>query len=124
MLVFDGDCAFCTSSAHWIQARLPESIDVVPWQRLDLDALHMNEDDVTTAAYWVDPDGTRHRGHRGIAHALMASTSAAWCTVGRIMLVPPISWIGAVAYSVIAKNRHRMPGATPACAIPEPSDSA
>ena len=124
MLVFDGDCAFCTSSAHWIQARLPDSIEVVPWQRIDLEALHLSEADVTTAAYWIDPDGTRHRGHRSIAHALMASTSAAWRTAGRILLIPPISWIAAGVYSVIARNRDRMPGGTPACAIPEPPDQA
>ncbi len=119
MLIFDGDCAFCTSSATWIQARLPDSVPVVPWQRLDLDRYHLSRADVTTAAYWIDPDGTRHRGHRSIAHALMAATSAPWRAIGRLLLIPPVSWLAAAVYSVIAKNRDRMPGGTPACAIPE-----
>ena len=32
MLVFDGDCGFCTSSARWIEARLPDDVAVVAWQ--------------------------------------------------------------------------------------------
>ncbi len=124
MLVFDGDCAFCTSSAHWIEARLPDAIDVVPWQWTDLESLHLSEADVTTVAYWVDPDGTRHRGARSIARALMASTGPGWRVVGRIMLVPPVSWLAAGVYSVVAENRHRMLGGTPACTMPEPSDPA
>ena len=122
MLIFDGDCAFCTSSANWIEARLPDTIDVVPWQWSDIESLHLSEADVTTAAYWVDPDGTRHRGARSIAHALMATTGAGWRIIGRIMLIPPVSWLAAGVYSVVAKNRHRMPGGTPACKMPEPSD--
>ena len=42
-LIFDGDCAFCTSSAHWLALRLhrPEGPNarLVPWQFTDLAAL-------------------------------------------------------------------------------------
>jgi len=34
------------------------------------------------------------------------------------MLVPPISWLAALAYHVISVNRYRLPGGTPACAVP------
>jgi predicted DCC family thiol-disulfide oxidoreductase YuxK len=124
MLLFDGDCAFCTSSAHWFRARLPDGIEVVPWQWTDPSALGLSEADVTTAAYWVDPDGTRHRGHRSIAHALMCTTGRGWRTIGRTLLIPPMSWLAAGIYSIVAKNRHAMPGGTPACKMPEPADRA
>ena len=42
VLVFDGDCAFCSTSARFVSERLrrsPADYAVEPWQRLDLDAL-------------------------------------------------------------------------------------
>jgi predicted DCC family thiol-disulfide oxidoreductase YuxK len=116
ILIFDGDCSFCTTSAAWIEHRVPDEVRVEPWQRLDLAALGLTEHDVTTAAYWVDDHGTTYRGHRSIAKALIAA-GGAWKPVGLLMLVPPFSWLAALAYGVVAKNRHRLPGGTPACKL-------
>jgi predicted DCC family thiol-disulfide oxidoreductase YuxK len=117
MLIFDGDCSFCTSSATWIEHRLPSGTRVEPWQRLDLAALGLTEADVTTAAYWVDEAGRTHRGHRSIGRALLAA-GGAWRVVGALILVPPLSWLAALLYVIVAKNRHRLPGGTPACKLP------
>ena len=117
LLIFDGDCAFCTSSAQWIRHRLPSTARVEPWQRLDLDAFGLTESDVTTAAYWVDERGRNHRGHRSIGKALMAA-GGVWKPIGALILVPPFSWLAALGYLVIAKNRSRLPGGSPACKVP------
>ena len=37
--VYDGDCAFCTSCAQFIERRIPTGARVVPWQFADLAAL-------------------------------------------------------------------------------------
>ena len=43
--------------------RLRAGTEVVPWQAIpDLAALGLTVRDVETAAYWVDDDGTLHRG--------------------------------------------------------------
>ena len=118
-LIFDGDCSFCTSSAQWIAQRLPDGAQVQPWQRLDLGAIGLTERDVTTAAYWVDERGRTYRGHQSIAKALVAA-GGGWKVLGVVLQVPPISWLSALAYLVIAKNRHRLPGGTPACKLPQP----
>jgi predicted DCC family thiol-disulfide oxidoreductase YuxK len=117
MLIFDGDCSFCTSSAKWIEHRLPSSTRVEPWQRIDLDALGLTEVDVTTAAYWVNERGRTFRGHRSIGKALMAA-GGVWKPVGALILLPPFSWLAALLYAIVAKNRHRLPGGTPACKLP------
>jgi predicted DCC family thiol-disulfide oxidoreductase YuxK len=117
MLIFDGDCSFCTSSATWIEHRLPSGTRVEPWQRIDLRSLGLTEADVTTAAYWVDERGKNHRGHRSIGKALMAA-GGKWRAIGALILIPPFSWLAALGYAVIAKNRHRLPGSTPACKLP------
>jgi predicted DCC family thiol-disulfide oxidoreductase YuxK len=117
LLIFDGDCSFCTTSATWIGHRLADRARVEPWQRLDLRALGLTEHDVTTASYWVNGHGKTYRGHRSIAKALVA-TGGVWKPIGVVLEVPPISWLAALGYFVIARNRHRLPGGTPACKLP------
>ncbi|MEQ8840875.1 MAG: DUF393 domain-containing protein [Acidimicrobiales bacterium] len=118
MLVFDGDCGFCTSSARWIETRLPDQIAVVPWQSCDLVELGLTESDVTTAAYWIDESGTAHRGHRAVGLSL-TTAGGVWAVVGRAIITPPISWLAAPVYALVARNRHRLPGATDACRLPD-----
>ena len=115
--VFDGDCGFCTSSAHWIEHRLPAgTARFAPWQRLDLDELGLTPADLEAAAFWVEPGGRRQRGHRAIGAAL-ATAPGFWGLAGRAILVPPLSWLARPVYALIARNRHRMPGGTPACKL-------
>lgn len=116
LLIFDGDCGFCTTSAGWIERRLPDEARVAPWQILDLDDYGLTEQDVTTAAYWIDAHGRAHRGHLGIGRSLITA-GGIWAVSGRLIVTPPISWIARPAYALIAKNRYRMPGATAACRV-------
>ena len=119
MLIFDGDCGFCTICARWLEQRLRIPISVVPWQEIhDLGELELTRADVTTAAYFVDPYGGLHRGHLGIARVLMQCRGA-WPTVGVAMSVPPLQGLAAIAYRLVARNRYRLPGATSACAVPQ-----
>src|SRR6185436_17813751 len=41
--VYDGDCAFCSSCARFIERRVSSRAQVVPWQRSDLAALGLTE---------------------------------------------------------------------------------
>lgn len=115
-LVFDGDCGFCTTSAKWIEGRLNDGVRVEMWQALDLESLGLTVDDVTTAAYFVDPDGTLHRGHAGIGRSL-EHMALPFRPAGWVMQRPPVSWIAAPVYRLVAKYRYRLPGATDACRI-------
>ena len=117
MLIYDGDCVFCTRCAVWAEQRLPEGAEVVAWQAVpDLGRYGLTVDDVTSAAYWVDRSGKAHRGHRAAARTLLA-IGGAWRLLGALLLVPPISWLAAGLYELIARNRHRMPGGSPACKV-------
>ena len=117
MLIFDGDCSFCTTSAQWIEHRLPAAVHVEPWQRVDLPALGLTEQDVTTAAYWVDERGRIYRGDAAIAKSLVAA-GGAWKLVGWSLQIPLFSLLAAVGYKLVAKYRYRLPGGTPACKVP------
>ena len=123
LLVFDGDCGFCTSSARWIQRKLPEEVRVEPWQALDLDELGLTVADVVGAAWWLSPAVSRPaRGHEAIGRAL-AAASGAWGVVGRLIVRRPVCWLARPVYALVARNRHRMPGGAPACQTSAPAIS-
>jgi len=118
VLIYDGDCGFCTQCARWLEKQLSTPLTVVPWQQIhDLGELGLTVDDVSTAVYWVDAYGRTSRGHVAVARSLTRSKGAL-AVLGWAMLLPPLSWMAAVAYRVVAKNRYRLPGATAACAMP------
>lgn len=123
VLVFDGDCAFCTSCARLLE-RIGPQADVVAWQVADLDELGMTAAQAAEAVRWVAADGTIRSGHEALAAALGAAPGSAWRTVGRALLLPGVSPLAAASYRLVARNRHRLPGGTPACATPatDPSD--
>lgn len=114
MLVYDGDCAFCTSSARLLEGIGPRA-EVVAWQQIDLDELGLTAEAASAAVQWVAPDGTTRSGHEAVAAALR-SAGGVWALAGRLLLAPGISPIAAATYRLIANNRHRLPGGTPACA--------
>ena len=116
VLVFDGDCAFCTTSAGALEQIGPDA-EIVAWQLTDLAALGLTEQQATAAVQWVAADGTVSSGHEAIAAAL-AAAGPVWRAVGRALLLPGISWVAARTYRLVAANRYRLPGGTPACARP------
>jgi hypothetical protein len=76
----------------------------------------LNQKQVHEAAYWVDPDRTKHRGHRAILRAVESSrgTLGPLAKVARAWPIDPLaSWV----YGVIARNRHHLPGASDHCHI-------
>jgi predicted DCC family thiol-disulfide oxidoreductase YuxK len=115
VLVFDGDCAFCTSSAHLLERIGPEA-EIVAWQLADLDELEITAAQATEAVQWVEADGTVRSGHEAITAALRAA-GWPWRLAGRLITLPGISTLAAVTYRWIARNRYRLPGGTPACAV-------
>jgi predicted DCC family thiol-disulfide oxidoreductase YuxK len=117
LLVYDGDCRFCTDSARWFAAHLPLGYPVVAWQDLPaLDPLGLTADEVRDAAWWIDVSGRPLRGHRAIAAALIACKGW-WAAAGFALRMPPISWLAAGVYALVARNRSRLPGDA-ACEVP------
>ncbi len=115
VLVFDGDCAFCTNCARFLERLRPEA-EVVAWQLTDLDELGITAEQANDAVQWVEVDGTVRSGHEAIA-AVLSTAGPIWKLAGRTIQLPGISWVAARAYRLVANNRYRLPGGTPACAV-------
>lgn len=118
VLIFDGDCGFCTSSARWLGRWVVKdgSARIAPWQHLDLAELGLTEDQCRQAVQWVWTDGQVASGHAAIAASLQAG-HLVWRPVGALLLAPGIRWFASRAYSWIAAHRYALPGGTPACRL-------
>ncbi|NYI05035.1 thiol-disulfide oxidoreductase DCC family protein [Allostreptomyces psammosilenae] len=125
VLVYDGDCGFCTRAARFAEARVRPDAEITPWQFTDLAALDagrglVTEERARHEVLWVATDGRVYGGAQAVARALLAGRAArrAWAVPGALLTLPPIRWAAAGVYRLIAVNRHRMPGGTAACALP------
>lgn len=118
-LVFDGDCGFCTRCVALVPKSARRTTEVVPYQRADLAALGLTATECADAVQWVADDGSRAHGHAAIGRLLQTGRGV-WWFLGSVLLVPPVSWLAAVVYRLVAANRLRLPGGTPACALPPP----
>jgi predicted DCC family thiol-disulfide oxidoreductase YuxK len=121
LLLFDGDCAFCTTSVAWLAARLhrnqARSARLSPWQYVDVAELGITTAQAQREVIWVSPDGS-HAGGAAAVAAWLTHSGPPYSFVGRIIQLPLIRGVAAAVYRLVAANRHRMPGGSPACALP------
>jgi predicted DCC family thiol-disulfide oxidoreductase YuxK len=117
LLIFDGDCGFCTTSARfvsrWVDRR--DRYEVQPWQELDLAPLGVTEADCIEAAQFVRCDGSVVSGHRAIAAGLTHGAPL-WRPLGHLLTLPGVSQLAARVYTWVADHRYALPGGTAACA--------
>jgi predicted DCC family thiol-disulfide oxidoreductase YuxK len=118
VFVFDGDCAFCTTCALLGQRHLPPVATWTPWQFANLDELRLTRDELQASVQWVGIDGSVAAGPVAIARLLQAS-GGVWSMLGSVLAFRPVLWLAWPVYRWVARNRHRMPGGTPACALPQ-----
>ena len=114
-LIFDGDCGFCTTSAGWAR-RIAPGVATVAWQLTDLDALGVSEQQAAAQVQYVDDDGCVSGGAAAIAQLLIASGGLLGL-LGRLMRLPVVRVVAAWVYKLVAANRYRLPGGTPACRV-------
>ncbi|MEU7636298.1 DUF393 domain-containing protein [Streptomyces sp. NPDC039016] len=117
VLVYDGDCGFCTTSVNIAERYLRPRCLITAWQFTDLDALGVTQQRAEHEVLWITPTGTVHGGAQAVAKLLLGA-GAPWSVAGAVLTLPPVRWITHAVYRLIATNRHRMPGGTPACALP------
>ncbi|MEV0583684.1 DUF393 domain-containing protein [Nonomuraea sp. NPDC050310] len=116
VLVFDGDCGFCATCVRFVERRLRTSARITAWQFADLGELGVTAERATYELLWID--GPRVYGGAQAVAKLLIDAGLPWSLAGWALRVPPLRWVAHAVYRLVARNRHRLPGGTPACALP------
>jgi predicted DCC family thiol-disulfide oxidoreductase YuxK len=58
-----------------------------------------------------------HGGAQAVAKLLL-SAGKGWAVLGAVLTLPPMRWVANGVYRLVSNNRARLPGGTPACALP------
>lgn len=116
--LYDGDCAFCSSCARFIERFIPTPASVTAWQFADLDALGVSRADAIDAVQWAEPGRPVLAGPVAIARLLRTSSRRLWRPLGALLALRPVTALAWPMYRWVSRNRHRLPGGTAACALP------
>ncbi|MFE4336944.1 thiol-disulfide oxidoreductase DCC family protein [Streptomyces sp. NPDC056831] len=122
VLAFDGDCGFCQAAVRQMQLRARPRTKAVAWQALppELTQAHLGRLDREVLLF--DGGQVRYGGAPALARFLGSSPIRRYRLIGRCLRLPPISLAAHAIYRTVARNRHRMPGGTAACALPRITD--
>lgn len=116
VLVFDGDCGFCTSAVGWLERSLPAMPEAAPYQWTDLGAYGLTTSDAREKV-WLVYEGRTYGGAAAVAAMLRHQPSPALRFLGWLGAAWPWSLAAGVAYRLVARWRYRLPGGTPACRV-------
>jgi predicted DCC family thiol-disulfide oxidoreductase YuxK len=118
ILVFDGDCGFCTTTANWITKNSLVPIDAQPYQWAKLAEFGLTEKEAAARVQLVS-GGKIYAGHHCMAKLLLLQPNAFLKLIGAVMVMPSIDPISSKVYDWVAANRQSLPGGTPACKMPK-----
>lgn len=116
-LLFDGDCGFCTWSVTQARRWLRPTARIVAWQQANLDELNVSAEECSQAVQFVRPNLTHVPAGLAVAE-LLKSSRQPWPVVGSCMSLPGLLTATNAVYRLVARNRYRLPGSTPACQLP------
>lgn len=118
ILIYDGDCGFCSTSATWLAGHA--HLVTAPYQWTELTQYGLTTEEASKKVQYVDGNSVRFSGAPAIAAALQVCTHWSWRAVGRALTFPGISILAVLGYSAVARYRHLFPGGTPTCRMPRP----
>ena len=107
ILIYDGECGFCTNSAKWARDRFPAPHGIAPSQDFkdaDLAAMGLTRADVDRAAWWYVPGEPPAEGAEAISKSLIAIGGRA-ALLGRLMWLPGVRLLAGVVYRWVASHR-------------------
>lgn len=118
VLVFDGDCGFCTSATNALTRFVDRRsrFAVVPLQFTALEPLGLTQEQALESLRFVDAAGRISSGAAAVSQVLRRS-GWGWRPLGWLLAVPGLRAVAERAYRLIATHRHQLPGGTPACKL-------
>lgn len=115
-VIYDGDCAFCSSAARFGKAKVAPNLEFLAYQQTDLTKFDLTATECEKSLQYVADDHHIYSGASAVAEILI-SADFPYLLIGRVMNLPLINRLAQLGYNLIARNRHRLPGGTPTCKI-------
>lgn len=91
--------------------------DAQPYQFIDVAQFGLTAEQCNEAVQFVAADGHVYAAHIAVG-MLLGGAGKGWWVLGSLMRLPGLRWLSGVSYRWVARNRHRLPGGTAACALP------
>jgi GNAT superfamily N-acetyltransferase/predicted DCC family thiol-disulfide oxidoreductase YuxK len=105
VLLYDGECRFCTASAQWLERHARSTARVQPWQRGDLADLGVSAEQCAEAVQWVG-NGRLASGPDALAAYLQSSTGP-WRAAGRLLATPAAQQLTRPTYRRLVRHQVR-----------------
>jgi len=116
LLIFDGDCGFCTRSVLFLFRHARPRAEAIRFQQADLDRWGLSESRARHEVLWVRAGDSVRGGARALFRLLRTGRQP-WAMAGLVLDTIPLRWLAHGVYRLVANNRHRLPGGTAACAV-------
>lgn len=106
VLVYDGECAFCSRLARWVERHDPgRRVSVKANQEPGVtEALGLTRQEVDRASWAVERGGRRFEGAAAISRVLR-ELGGAWRALGALYLVAPVGRLEDRYYRRVARRR-------------------
>ena len=105
MLVYDGNCGFCTRWAHRISAIIGDRVEFAPSQEVGHRFPQIPPEQFENAVQWIGPDGEVYSGAKAALRVLAFSGPAGRLLWWAYRRLPGFAGAAEVAYRWVARNR-------------------
>jgi predicted DCC family thiol-disulfide oxidoreductase YuxK len=104
VLIFDGSCGFCRTSAEFIHKHARSDVTLVPFSELSqYDFLtSLNQCQILASAHYITPHGKEYHGGESITRALRLLPG---CRVVCLLDLWGIDFFRELVYTLVASNR-------------------
>ena len=106
ILITDGDCGFCQRTAKKLANIVPTGWINVPSAQLSR-TYGLTQDQLAHSVWLIeqlDSDPIHHSGAKAVGKVLRIR-GGLWGAIGWLTFIPPMSWVAAGIYRVVANNR-------------------
>ena len=103
VLLYDGECGFCTRLVEGASDRLPADVDYLPFQTAPLATYGVSAAEARHALHWVSVEGRIGPRQRGRGATARGQRRRVGSLLGRLLLAPPFSFVAAAVYWLVAK---------------------
>ena len=114
IVIYDGDCAFCSSAARFAQRRVAPNLNYSPYQLTELAKHGISTEQARSSLKFVTDSNDVLSAHLAVSQ-IMRNGNKVWRLVGIISTLPIVRSLAALGYMVPAKYRHKLPGGTATC---------